>query len=418
VIVDEASQVGIEHLYLLWLAPRVIVVGDDKQCTPGFGRLGELNWLFDQHTSRMPDVDHDVRTLFSHKAHLYGVLSARSGTDALVRLREHFRCMPEIIGWSSRTFYPDDSGKPGLVALRERRADDLEPLVVIPVEEGAAEGRDQRRRNPREVKAIVEALLECLSDRRYDGKTFGVVVLTGHGQIRLLDHEINAAVPVEQREERRIRVGSPADFQGDERDIVFLSMVVTQRPPAATAETNRQAYNVAASRARDQMWLFTSVALKDLNPEDLRAKLLAYMLDPPSTFGESPALDEVPTDRLCEPFDSLFEQRVFREIKARGYHVVPQHPVGSRRLDLVISGAGGRVAVECDGHRWHTSTEKQRDDARRDRDLARQGWQVMRIRESEYEFDKDRELQPLWERLKHRGIWPTNATDNRPEAAL
>ena len=34
VIVDEASQADIANLFLLWLAPRVIVVGDDKQCAP------------------------------------------------------------------------------------------------------------------------------------------------------------------------------------------------------------------------------------------------------------------------------------------------------------------------------------------------------------------------------------------------
>ena len=34
VIVDEASQAGLDALFLLWLAPRVIVVGDDKQCAP------------------------------------------------------------------------------------------------------------------------------------------------------------------------------------------------------------------------------------------------------------------------------------------------------------------------------------------------------------------------------------------------
>lgn len=65
VIVDEASQVGIEQLYLLWLAPRVIVVGDDKQCTPGPGRLGDLDWLFKRNDEFMPDVDHDVRRLFT-----------------------------------------------------------------------------------------------------------------------------------------------------------------------------------------------------------------------------------------------------------------------------------------------------------------------------------------------------------------
>ena len=408
VIVDEASQVGIEHLYLLWLAPRVIVVGDNKQCTPGVGRLGDLEWLFQQNATLMPDVDHDIRILFTQKANLYGVLSARSGRDALVRLREHFRCMPEIISWSSRMFYPDNSGRPGLVPLRERRANDLEPLKVIQVEDAETEGREARKRNPREAKMIVEALIDCLSDPRYDDKSFGVIVLQGHGQVKLLDHEISAAVPVEERENRRIRVGVPSDFQGDERDVIFLSMVVAERPQAAMAEVFQQSYNVAASRARDQMWLFTSIPLGQLRPGDLRASLLEYMLHPPSIFGESPSLAAVPADQLCEPFDSLFEQRVFRELKQRGYHVIPQHPVGSRRLDLVISGAGGRIAVECDGHRWHTGIEAEINDARRDRDLARQGWETVRLRESEFEFDRERELGRLWDRLNSRGIGPVD----------
>ncbi|MGQ0576185.1 MAG: AAA domain-containing protein [Pseudonocardia sp.] len=228
-----------------------------------------------------------------------------------------------------------------------------------------------RRRNPREAKAIVEEIVSCLGDPRYDGKSIGVVVLQGHGQIKLLEHEINAAVPIEEREKRQIRVGNAADFQGDERDVVFLSMVVVERPYAATAEMYRQSYNVAASRAKDQMWLFVSVPREELKAEDLRASLVDYMLNPPSIFGESPSLDQVPADRPCEPFDSMFEQRVFRELKKRGYHVVPQYPVGSRRLDLVVAGDGGRVAVECDGHRWHAGLDDQTNDARRDRELAR-----------------------------------------------
>jgi superfamily I DNA and/or RNA helicase len=39
VIVDEASQASLEDLFLLWLAPRVIVVGDDKQCAPSQVRM-------------------------------------------------------------------------------------------------------------------------------------------------------------------------------------------------------------------------------------------------------------------------------------------------------------------------------------------------------------------------------------------
>ncbi|MEJ3750832.1 AAA domain-containing protein [Actinomycetes bacterium KLBMP 9797] len=49
VIVDEASQASLEALFLLWLAPRVIVVGDDRQCTPGISPE-QLSRLVDERS--------------------------------------------------------------------------------------------------------------------------------------------------------------------------------------------------------------------------------------------------------------------------------------------------------------------------------------------------------------------------------
>jgi very-short-patch-repair endonuclease len=408
VIVDEASQVGVEHLYLLWMAPRVIVVGDHKQCTPGGNRMGRLEDVFNRLNDHLNEIDAEIRMVFNPKANLYGMLSARSGKDAVVRLREHFRCMPEIISWSSSQFYGEHD-RPGLVPLRERTADHLAPLRVVHVTGAYTEGRDTKRRNPVEAKRIVDQLVQCLADSQYQGKTFGVVVLQGTGQVKLLEHEINSAITPEQRADRQIRVGTAPDFQGDERDVIFLSMVVAEPPRAQYQQRAQQAYNVAASRAKDQMWLFTSVRLDQLKPGDLRGSLMGYMLNPPSVFGDSPDLESVSATQPCDPFESLLEQRVFRAIKQRGYHVVPQHKVGPRALDLVVVGDGGRLAVECDGHRWHTSTTQQISDARRDRELRRMGWEVVRIRESEFEFDGERELAPLWQRLEQRQIHPRDA---------
>ncbi|MGC4834891.1 AAA domain-containing protein [Micromonospora vinacea] len=413
IIVDEASQVGLEHLFLLWLAPRIIVVGDDQQCTPAPNRMGRT---FDEHFraigDHLGDLDPEIRYHFTPKAHLYGLLSARSGRDAVVRLREHFRCMPEIINWSKEQFY---RGASEIIPLRERKAADLEPLRVVHVEGAYQEGSAQAVRNPVEAKRIVSQLLECLNDPTYAGKTFGVIVLQGHGQIKLLEHEINAAIAPEVRAARQINVGSAPTFQGAERHVIFLSTVVTAAP-RRVGENLYQNYNVAASRARDQLWLFTSVAPKDYKHDDLRASLINYMLNPPSVYGPSPDLKSVSADRQCAPFESLLEQRVFRILKRRGYHVVPQFKVGSRTLDLVVVGDGGRLAVECDGHRWHTRPTDVISDGRRDRELFRMGWEVIRIRESEFELDANKELATLFTRLTERGIAPRNASDTPANA--
>lgn len=411
VIVDEASQVGMEQLFLLWMAPRVIVVGDNKQCTPGDSRFGPKGYerVFHALSRHLGDADDDIQKLFTPKTDLYGLLSARSGKDSVIRLREHFRCVPEIINWSSTQFYLVN-GVPGLTPLRERNVGDLPPLITRHVEGAYTDGRDRAVNNPVEAKAMAEALAACINDPRYSGKTFGMVVLQGWGQVNLLEREINARISPEEREARKIRVGVPSDFQGDEGDVVFLSLVVARPPRAKKWTQDQQAFNVAVSRAKDQLWLFTSVTMDQLKPDDLRASLLGYMQQPPSVYGASPALDEVSGTSRCTPFESLLEQRVFREIRGRGYHVVPQYPVGQRRLDLVVAGDGARVGVECDGDYYHSSPEQVSSDARRDRDLRRMKWTVIHIRESEFEFDRDRALAPLWTVLQKRGITPSEPT--------
>jgi hypothetical protein len=81
------------------------------------------------------------------------------------------------------------------------------------------------------------------------------------------------------------------------------------------------------------MLLFTSVRPDQLKSIDLRRSLLGYMQNPPSWQKPVPELDDVQEDVRQRPFDSLFEQRVFIQLRQRGYQVIPQYPVNDRRTD-------------------------------------------------------------------------------------
>ncbi|MCD0449467.1 DUF559 domain-containing protein [Actinocorallia sp. API 0066] len=94
-------------------------------------------------------------------------------------------------------------------------------------------------------------------------------------------------------------------------------------------------------------------------------------------------------------------------MRERGYEVVPQYPAGRRmRIDLVIVGEQGRLAVECDGRYWHSSPEQAQNDLLRERILRRAGWTVWRLRESDFLLDPDASLRPLWALLDRLGIHP------------
>lgn len=414
VIVDEASQAGMDALFLMWLAPRVIVVGDDKQCAPSLSALGRHQPIHDRLISHLPDMPPRLRTLYGPATNLYQLLS--TFFPKVIRLEEHFRCMPEIIGWSSQTFYDNK-----LQPLRQYGGDRLDPLVTHFVEGAVTQGRDSRLRNQKEAEAIVDCLVRLVAQPAYRDRTMGVITLQGPvGQVKLLEQLINERIPAPVREHHQIRVGNPASFQGDERHVILLSMVAVDPPRiAGGARSERQAYNVAASRAQDQMQLFYSVPPDRLKSGDLRLNLLGYMENPPAALANAEDIGQVSSEVTQKPFESLFEQHVYLRLKARGYHVIPQYPAGSKRIDLVVVGARGRLAVECDGERYHSTPEQIRHDQQRDRELQRVGWTFWRIPESDFRLDPDETLAGLYGELHRLGIRPATfgGNGNRSHAA-
>lgn len=200
---------------------------------------------------------------------------------------------------------------------------------------------------------------------------------------------------------------------------MWLSLVVgpEQRVTAQTRTEMQQRYNVAVSRAQDQLWLFHSVTLNQLRQGDLRYSLLKYLT---STDAEPlpPMPDGVAPDRPHDGFDSLFEQRVFLDLADRGYHVRPQVETNGRLIDLVVTGTEGKLAVECDGDAFHTTTEQLQADLQREQELKRCGWTFVRVRESSYCLDRERALAPVWVELERLGIRPLTAWEgDAPDTA-
>jgi very-short-patch-repair endonuclease len=216
--------------------------------------------------------------------------------------------------------------------------------------------------------------------------------------------------------ERKIICGNPYSFQGDERDVIFLSMVIApnRRPGVLNRKSDERRFNVAVSRARDQIWLFHSVTAEDINPHCLRKKLLDffYKTKTPQIIGVN--LEEL--EKRCyyakrniekppAPFESWFEVDVALEIVKKGYNAIPQFRVGNYRIDLVIDGGHSRIAVECDGDIYH-GIDKIEEDLFRQKVLERCGWQFFRIRASEFYLNKEKSLEDLWKLLERNRIYP------------
>jgi very-short-patch-repair endonuclease len=391
VVIDEASQSTVAALPALLRARQVLIVGDDRQVSPdaGFREEARMNLLADRHLGGQIA---DYRAALREEKSLYDLGTVIFAGGAIL-LKEHFRCVAPIIEYSKAQFYAHQ-----LVPLRlpstSERLDP--PLVDILVEDGYRRGKI----NPPEVDCIVDAIGRIADDPAMTGRSIGVTTLLGQEQAVAILGAIEQVLGAEVMLRHDIRVGEPAAFQGDERDIMFVSLVAERGSTGLSGLAYEQRFNVAASRARDRMVLVRSVELEDLRPTDkLRRSLIEHFHAP---FAGEASLAEDRRSR-CE---SPFECEMFDLLVNRGYRVDTQVPVGSRRIDLVVEGgADCRLAIECDGDRYH-GPEQWPDDMARQRMLERAGWTVWRCFASRFVRDRQGVVDELVAVLAARGIVP------------
>ncbi len=408
IIVDEASQCGVEALPLFYLGKKILIVGDDKQISPdAVGlRRDEVHRLMEEFLH-----DFHFKSSFDIESSLFDHGKLRYGTRRIT-LREHFRCMPEIISFSNDLCYSDTP----LIPLRQYGPNRLPPLEHVFVDGGYREGSNSRAINRPEAEAIVQRIVQMCGDIRYNGKTMGVVVLQGEAQAALIENQLLERLGAEEMERRRLVCGNPYSFQGDERDIMFLSLVAAsnERIGPLTKAADERRFNVAASRAKDQMILFHSVTCDDLSVQDLRWRLLKFFENPKpqqiAGIDRNELERRAAQDNRCvvkppAPFESWFEVDVALELLRRDFTVLAQHEVAGKRIDLVVEGGQARLAVECDGDNWH-GADRYEDDMQRQRQLERCGWQFFRVRESAFYAHKEDALAGLWGVLEERGIFP------------
>jgi len=388
VIIDEASQCDLLALVALYFGRKVVVVGDHEQVSPSaVGESVEASaHLSAQHLRDIPNAH-----LYDGKLSVYDL--ARQSFGGMLVLREHFRCLPQIIEFSNQLSY---AGR--ILPMRDGSRGHLLPSTVAFRVDGA---RSSAKVNTAEAEAVAALILAASEQSEYDGATFGAVSLLGQEQAIEIETLIRRYLSPSEFERRRIVCGNAAHFQGDERTVIFLSLVDTADGrvlPLRDQQGFKQRFNVAASRARDQMWVVHSLDPNtELKPEDLRRRLIMHAESPETA-------DRVANGERHEPTE--FERSVYEALRGANYRVHPAWRVGEYCIDMVVEGHDGRrVAVTCDGDR--TRPPKQlREDIARQAVLERIGWKFVRVRGSDFLRDPEAGLGAIRAELETLGIAP------------
>lgn len=393
VIIDEASQSDISALAIMYLAKKIIIVGDDEQVSPSAVGVDvdKMANLADMYIKGV--IPNSV--LYDMRTSLYDIAKT---TFPTLMLKEHFRCAPSIIGYSNRLSY-DYKIKP----LRDDSNVTVKPATISYCVNGE---RDRRKRNEVEAKTIIALMLACMEQPEYNEMTFGAISLLGDEQARFINEIAIEKINPQDYVKRRILCGNASHFQGDERDIIFISLVDSNEGDGplriageGIGKSTKQRYNVAVSRAKNQLWVVHSLDINnDLKSGDIRKDLIEYATNP-LAFTEQ--LTEIKAKA-----DSPFEISVANALVKAGYHIDQQWAVGSYRIDIVAVCNDKKIAIECDGERDHSGDDKIREDMERQAILERLGWRFIRIRGSEYYKNQNETIKRVISELTAYEIEP------------
>lgn len=420
VIFDEASQVRPhDAICAIYRGRQLIVAGDQKQLPPTsfFERS-----LAEEGASSEEEEETNLSDYES-------VLDVCCTLGLLRRrLRWHYRSRREpLIAFANKHVYNNE-----LVTFPSVHDMEDNPAIAFEyVPEGRWKGGQGGGFNAVEAHRTAELILEHFLHR--PNKSLGVIAFNQKQQLRILDEleQLRRARP--QLEEFFREDGDEPFFvknlenvQGDERDVIFLSVgygpddtgKVAMRFGPLNMQGGERRLNVAVTRARERVIVISSLCAQDIDLSRTGAKgvkLFRAYLDY-AERGKVALVGEV-TEDSDHDFESPFEQEVYEELTRCGLMVHRQVGCSGFRIDLAVvdASAPGRylLGIECDGATYHSSATARDRDRLRQEVLEGLGWQICRIWSTDWLRDRDfqvRRVKAALEKAKQMPLSPPRAT--------
>ena len=316
VIVDEAAQVDqLNVANGLVRAQRTIVCGDPNQ-------LGHTTYIskaaVEEATSRYGT---DPTLLNPRSISTFDITSSQVPVDLL---EEHFRSVPHLIEFSARRFY-DSAIK---VATRHPRNDAADHIDITHVEGGT---RSAGKVNDAEVDECIR-LVEQFAGQ--GGRSIGLIT-PFRAQADALEKAALKRFSLEEIDEYGLRVGTVHSYQGDERDLLIISLAVgaDEADSAWRFANQRNLFNVMITRARNHVMIVTS------------------RRDPPGLVGDylewSKPLEDIVNDVAT---NDRWIAAVAEALENLDVPVRTGYRVGSHVVDLVAGAGDSAVAIDCRPH--------------------------------------------------------------------
>lgn len=394
VVIDEASQVAPEGaLGAIARSRQMIVVGDDKQLPP----TNFFKMVAGDDDEEVAEFAQTARTRDFES--ILTLARARGVPERM--LRWHYRSRhPSLIAVSNAACY---GGSLLLPPSPRSLGDGLGlSLVVTPPGNYDRGGSGSNLVEADIVANAVERHLEEQPELSLGVACFSVSQRDAIEDALQRRGLLNAAESFAPNGER-LFVKNLEAVQGDERDVIFISIGYGQDPQGRTyivfgpvsADGGERRLNVLISRARLRCVVFSSMSAGDI-PADVRSRG-ARMLRDFLHYAETGKI--APGQATGADPDSPFEESVALAIRQGGYQAMPQVGVSGFRIDLGVLDPDhpGRfvLGVECDGAGYHSGRSARDRDRLRQEVLEGLGWRLHRIWSTDWFRNPSREKARL-----------------------
>lgn len=384
VVIDEASQCDIASVMpMLFRAKRAVIIGDPKQ-------LSHISTISKKQDATLLQK-YDIDFTWSYTANsLYALASSLSRPEDIIQLRDHHRSCSDIIEFSNQEFY---EGKLRIATDYQKLT--LPRNVKMGMRWINIVGKTQRppsggAYNDIEAHKIVEEIRHLIVDNAYQG-TVGVVT-PFRKQADLIKNLIEKDNILDSylAQNNRFLVDTVHKFQGDERDIMFFSPVIsTDTPPGAISFLNNTGnlFNVAITRAKSVLVVVGDEAFCAKCQVPYMEHFVEYLhnnkesaqhVDPDyNLLSQQRNYPEVANPEQVSDWEKLF----YTELFDYGIKTIPQYAIDKYKLDLAIILGEHKLDIEIDGEMYHKdwNGELSYRDRLRNQRLYELGWDVKRF---------------------------------------
>ena len=433
VIFDEASQLRLEDTYASLIRGKAkIVSGDKHQMAPSsyFEVSGALLNPFDGDDDNDDEEESDISLQRSdlNLADAESLLAfAVDKNFKESYLSVHYRSRhPYLIDFSNHAFY-------GKRLIPVPASTEYKPIEFIQVDGTYESGTNKKE--ALQVISILRDRMEPLEDGSFP--SVGIATFNMYQRNLILEEIAEARRNSAEFDIMMGKLGSSffvknlENIQGDERDIIIISSTFGRKSNGAFSQNfgpiiqskGHRMLNVIITRAKDKVYICSSIPVEYVSQyvqlthekgNKGRAVLYAYLTYAKAvTEGNKELrtnvlnlLSEYCIDQLYENnetglgSESIFEDEVFSRL---AHHlginrIQQQYPVGGFRIDMVIhpKHAGGiKIALECDGAKYHSSAEAYAWDIFRQEQLEKFGFVFYRIWSTKWWDSSERELESL-----------------------